>query len=561
MANRFALSVLATVLLLAGSAAGAAELVIPGAGSLLQSVQPPGLTPPSPRGPGLLLENKASAPLPTSAPFRITTIRIIGNTVFAAALLHDLVKDAEGKELTLEQVGALAERLTDYYHSHNYPLTRAIVPAQTIEGGLVTLEVIEARYGRLVIDNKSPVRDALLSATLAPLRANDLIAQDKLDRSLLLLSDIPGINVETSMQAGQTVGTSDLVMNVVPLPMLTGSGAFDNHGSRFTGRDRASASGYLTNPLHQGDVLSATVLSSGRNMRFGQVSYETLLNGLGTRVGGSASALRYVLGDTLTAIGGHGSANVASLWIKQPLVRSQRHNVYAQLQLDGFWLNDLVDTADTQKNRTLRSTALSLNGDVRDLVPQGLTSWKTSVSAGKLRFLNADAQLADSDSAQTEGSFVKYNVWANHTQTFTARDSLYVALAGQRANANLDQSQKMTVGGPASVRAYDTGALSGDHGVLMTVELRHALDGPVWGTAGFWQVRAFVDSARLSINQTPWTSSVNQATLSGAGIGLVWAGAQQLSVQLSLAERMGKVPALISNSSKARAWAVLSKGF
>ncbi len=561
MTNRLTLSVLSTVLLLAGSAAGAAELVLPGAGSLLQSVQPPSLTPPSPNGTGLLLENKASAPLPTSAPFRITTIRITGNTVFTAALLHDLVKDAEGKELTLEQVGLLAERLTNYYHGHNYPLTRAIVPAQTIEGGVVTLEVIEARYGRLVIDNKGGVSDALLGATLSPLRPNDQIAQNTLDRSLLLLSDIPGMSVESSMRPGQTVGTTDLFVNARPLPMMTGSAMIDNGGSRYTGQDRASANVYLTNPLHHGDVLSATVLSSGRNMSFGQMSYETLLNGLGTRVGGTGSALRYVLGDTLSAIGGHGSANVASLWVKQPLVRSQRHNVYAQLQVDGFWLNDIVDTADTQKNRTLRSTALSLNGDVRDLVPQGLTSWKASVSAGKLRFLNADAQLADSDSAQTEGSFVKYNVWANHTQTFTARDSLYVALSGQRANTNLDQSQKMTVGGPASVRAYATGALSGDNGVLMTVELRHLLDGPDWGPAGLWQLRAFVDSARLSINQTPWTSSINQATLSGAGVGLVWAGTQQFTVQLTLAEIIGKVPALMSNSSKARAWAVFSKGF
>jgi hemolysin activation/secretion protein len=558
---KLAPAIAAALLLLTSRLTEAVEPVMPGAGSILQSVQPPGLPQPSPSGTGLLLDNKPSAPLPTSAPFRITTIKIIGNSVFPAGLLHDLVKDAEGKELTLAQVGELAERLTDYLHSHNYPLTRAIVPAQTIEAGVVTLEVIEARYGQVLINNKGGVSDALLSATLSPLGPNELIAQDKLDRALLLLSDIPGMSVESNMQPGQTFGTTDLIVNTASLPMVTGNAALDNSGNRYTGQERVSANVKITNPLDHGDVLSATVLSSGRGMAYGQLSYETLLNGLGTRVGGSGSNLRYVLGDSLSAIDGHGSANAASLWVKQPLVRSQRQNVYAQLQVDGLWLNDIVDTAKTQKDRKLLSTSISLNGDLRDLVPQGLTSWKASVSSGKVSFLDRDAQDADRDTAQTQGNFVKYNVWANHLHNLTARNSLYVALSGQTAKTNLDQSQKMTVGGPNSVRAYDTGAMSGDNGALVTVELRHLLDGPVWGTEGLWQVMAFVDSARLTINKSPWVSGINQATLSGGGIGLVWVGAKQFTVQLALAERIGKVPALITNSPKVHGWAVVSKVF
>ena len=556
---------LAAVLMLTGSAtwaAGPDTSFVPGAGSILQSVQPPSFPQPPSNGTGLFLENKANAPLPMSAPFTVTTIRITGNTVFPAELLHDLVKDAEGKELTLEQVGELADRITDYFHGHGYPLARAIVPAQTIQGGAVTLQVIEARYGKVVINNKGSVSDALLSATLSPLHPNDLIAQDKLDHALLLFTDIPGMTVEANAEPGQTVGTSDLVLNVAPLPTVTGSTFIDNGGSRYTGQDRVGASVNITNPLNHGDVLSATVLgSAGQAMRYGQVSYETLLNGDGTRVGGSGSALRYALGDSLSAIGGHGTADVASLWVKQPMVRSQSHNIYAQLQVDGLWLDDLVATASTQKDRKLLNTSFSLYGDIRNLVPQGVTTWKSAVSAGHVSFFNPAAQLADAQTGQTQGNFMKYNVWANHQQPLTTKDSLYVAFSGQTANTNLDQSQKMTVGGPNSVRAYDTGALSGDNGALVTVELRHLLDGAVLGIEGQWQVMAFVDSAHVAINRTPWASGINQATLSGGGVGLVWAGANQISVQLTLAKRIGSVPVLITNSPKVHAWAIASKAY
>ncbi len=508
-----------------------------------------------------MLENKVNAQLPPSAPFTVTKIRITGNTVFTAEFLHDLVKDAEGKELTLEQVGELADRITDYYRSHNYPLARAIIPAQTIQGGIITIQVMEARYGNVVIDNRGRVSDALLSETLSPLQPNEQIAQDKLDRSLLLLSDIPGMSIDAHVKAGQALGTSDLVLSVAPLPMVTGSAYVDNSGSRYTGKTRFGASVNITNPLHHGDVLGATVLSAGKGLSYGQLSYETLLNGIGSRLGGAVSTLRYELGDSLSAIGGHGTASVASLWVKHPVVRSQSENVYSQLQVDGLWLDDRVDTANTQKDRKLLNTTFSLYGDLRNFVPQGLTSWKAAVSTGRVSFLNTAAQLADSDTAQTQGSFIKYNAWANHLQNITAKDTLYVALSGQTANTNLDQSQKMTVGGPNSVRAYDTGALSGDNGALVTVELRHLLDGPFWGTDGTWQIKAFFDSARLTINKTPWASGVNQATLNGAGIGLVWAGSNQLTFQLSLATRIGQVPELISSSSKSHAWAVVSKGF
>jgi len=224
-------------------------------------------------------------------------------------------------------------------------------------------------------------------------------------------------------------------------------------------------------------------------------------------------------------------------------------------------LDDLIDTANTQNERKLLNTSFSLNGDIHDLLPRGLTSWKTTVSAGNVSISNPAAQLADEQTAQTQRNFVKYSAWASHQQPLTAKDTLYVALSGQTTNTNLDQSQKMTVGGPSSVRAYDTGAVSGDHGALLTIELRHLLDGAVFGTEGQWQVMAFFDSAHVTINKTPWVSGINDVTLSGCGVGVVWASSKQITVQLTLSEGIGSVPTLITSNAAVHAWAVVSKGF
>jgi hypothetical protein len=49
--------------------------------------------------------------------------------------------------------------------------------------------------------------------------------------------------------------------------------------------------------------------------------------------------------------------------------------------------------------------------------------------------------------------------------------------------------------------------------------------------------------------------------LSGAGLGLNWAGAQQWTAKLQVAERIGAVPTLIHDPSSVRLWAEINKAF
>ncbi|WP_211467874.1 ShlB/FhaC/HecB family hemolysin secretion/activation protein [Collimonas silvisoli] len=539
--------------------AQAAAPVVPGAGEILKQIQP--VTPPAPSstGTGLTIEAQGGAKLPSSAPFLVQTIRIAGNTQFDTPTLHALVADAEGKTLTLGELGAVVARMTDFYHSHGYPLARAIIPAQGIRDGVVDIGVIEARYGTIRLDNSSRVSDPLLAATLSALQGGQVVGQAEMDRALLLLSDMPGVAVNATLAPGEKVGTSDLLVNVRPGPAVTGNVALDNDGNRYTGRARLGGTVNVIDPLHHGDVLSASGLSSGSGMNYGRLAYDTLVSGQGTRIGGSYSALHYRLGGPLSSLDAHGTAQVESLWAKQPLVRSRDVNLYGQIQYDQLQLRDHVDASAIDTDRHLGNWTLSVAGDVRDgLLSGAVSTWNVGLTAGRVGFDNAQAQLADAASASTQGRFTKWNVNLARLQNLSARDGVYLAFSGQWANANLDASQKMTVGGPYSVRAYDVGAMSGDIGYLGTVELRHDL-GAAWG--GQWQAVAFVDSAHVTVNKNTWVAGANSATLSGAGVGLNWAGPSQWSAKAYLAARVGSAPVLVGNTASARAWVEISKGF
>jgi hemolysin activation/secretion protein len=542
---------------LPGTVQAATAPQLPGAGTILQQVQPGTPPPPASNDTGLKIEPAASGNAPPSAPFLVKTLLISGNTRFDTATLHALVAQAEGRSLTLAELHAFVARLSDYYHEHGYPLARAIVPAQTIASGIVRIDIIEARYGQITLENSSRVTEPLLHSTLSSLQGGQPIEQRTLDHALLLLSDIPGIAVNATLKPGDAVGTSDLAVTTAPTPAFVGSAALDNFGNRYTGRVRISGTLEAVNPLRHGDVLSLGGLSSGGDMNYGRLGYDTLLNGAGTRVGIAYSALHYRLGDPLSALDAHGTAEVTSLWVKQPLARTPDFNLFGQLQYDRLQLHDHIDASAIVTDRHLGNVTASVVGDARDTL-LGVTSWNIGITRGEVDFDNASAQAVNSVTARTEGHFTKWTANLDRLQTLGAADSLYLSVSGQWANRNLDGSQQMVDGGIYTVRSYDMGALSADAAYLETVELRHELGS---GWQGRWQALLFVDSAQVTVNKNPWEPGKNAATLSGAGVGLNWAGPRRWNVKTDIAARLGATPELVADTSSVRAWIELDKVF
>ncbi|WP_420105036.1 ShlB/FhaC/HecB family hemolysin secretion/activation protein [Herbaspirillum huttiense] len=548
-------------LLLVSHAAWAAGPGVPAdAGSLLQELQPSPSTAPLPNQPDLRIESKDSAALPSSAPFLVREIRIVGNTAFDTATLHALVADQQGKTLTLPDLGALAARISSYYQQRGFPLARAVIPAQTIAEGVVVIQVVEARYGSVHFSNGSRVNTGLLESILSPLQKGQSVSEAELDRALLLLSDVPGVGVNAVLKPGEAVGTSDLDIDTTHKEASAGSLSLDNYGNRYIGRVRVSGTASLFNPLRHGDVLSASLISTGERMAYGRVSYDTLLNGAGTHVGAAYSQVHYKLGDNVSALDAHGNAMVASLWLKHPVVRGKDYNVYAQIQYDAKTLEDRIGASGLRTDRHLDNWLLSLSGNLRDsFLGSAVSAWGVGWTAGRVGFDDAAAASSDAASAQTRGGYSKWNANFTRLQMLDRNHSLFINVAAQWADTNLDSAEKMSIGGPYSVRAYDVGAISGDTAYLASVELRRDM-GRV--AAGNLQALAFIDSARVNINRRPWTTGDNSVSLSGVGVGLRWSSDSLWEASAVLATKVGSSSSpLLGASSSTRGWLIVGKGF
>lgn len=439
-----------------------------------------------------------------------------GNSAIASEELLALLADLQGRTVSLGELQVGANRITQRYRERGYPLARAYLPAQEIDGGVVQIAVMEGRYGEVGLNNSSRVSDAAL-APINALKSGDAVRSAPLERSLLLLSDTPGVEVKSTLKPGASVGATDLLVDVQPGPLLSGSIDADNYGNRFTGEYRLGGTLNVNSPLGLGDRLSVRAMGSDEDQQYGRIAYQLPIGPWSTQVGVAYSDMDYELAKKFDELKAHGNARITSLFASQTLVRSRDFSLYAQLQFDDKRLKDDIDLFDSKSDKRSRVVIATLNGNSRDdLFGGGVNSFALAWSQGSLNIDGALNQAIDDLTAGTQGRFHKLNPSLVRLQRLTDRFSLYTQLQGQWADGNLDSSEKISLGGAYGVRAYPQGEASGDQGWLANLELRYAL-------TDAWQLSTFADHGQVRLNKDTWSNGENHRSLSAAGVGARWA--------------------------------------
>lgn len=510
------------VLPLIGGAASLLSLsvmaaTLPDAGQSQQNIDQQPLQLPGKQTLELNLPDAPSTEPDTSGPsLAINGFTLQGNGAIASEELLPLLADLQGRTVSLGELQVGANRITQRYRERGYPLARAYLPAQEIDGGVVQIAVMEGRYGEVGLNNSSRVSDAAL-APINALKSGDAVRSAPLERSLLLLSDTPGVEVKSTLKPGASVGATDLLVDVQPGPLLSGSIDADNYGNRFTGEYRLGGTLNVNSPLGLGDRLSVRAMGSDEDQQYGRIAYQLPIGPWSTQVGVAYSDMDYELAKNFDELKAHGNARITSLFASQPLVRSRDFSLYAQLQFDDKRLKDDIDLFDSKSDKRSRVVIATLNGNSRDdLFGGGVNSFALAWSQGSLNIDGALNQAIDDLTAGTQGRFHKLNPSLVRLQRLTDRFSLYTQLQGQWADGNLDSSEKISLGGAYGVRAYPQGEASGDQGWLANLELRYAL-------TDAWQLSTFADHGQVRLNKDTWSDGENHRSLSAAGVGASWA--------------------------------------
>lgn len=467
----------------------------------------------------------------------VHSLRITGHTRFAESELIAVAGFTPDRSLSLSDLRHMARLITRYYNSRGYIVAQAYVPAQQISDGVVTISVIEGSYGAIRLDNTSHLHSGVAQGELNGLDSGDSVEAAPLERRLLLLSDLPGVQVGATLSPGAAVGTSDLLVNVTPGHRISGDVEASNAGSPYTGLYEGGGTINYNEPLGIGDVASLRVLTSGKGMQYGRASYQAQAGNL--TLGAAYAYFHYRLGKQFDVLNANGSEHIASLYASYPLIRSYDNNLQARIEADYRVLQDNIDVFATTSDRRAEVVTVGLTGDHHDGIGGGgWDGYSLYFSGGNLDIRTPYVRSADALAAQTEGHYGKLRYSADRLQAVAGPFSLYGLIRGQVAFHNLDISEKMELGGAYAVRAYPEGEVYGDEGYIATAEGRLLLP-PMTGLPGRLQLAGFYDYGRVWLNHRPWAAGANSLTRSGAGASLTWAQNSDFLARASYAFQLG----------------------
>jgi hemolysin activation/secretion protein len=532
----------------------------PSAGSQMQQIPPAPI--PEKTTPKLEVQQGKEPVASKAESLKITvkSLKISGAQVYSEADLLALTGFKPDSELSLADLRGMAAKIADYYHQNGYFVAQAYLPAQDIKNGVVTIAVIVGQYGKISLNNQTNLSDDVAHNLLGDLNNGDLINSDPLENNLLLLSDLPGVRVNSTLVPGAALGASDLNVNVTPGQRVTGSIDGDNAGNRYTGMYRGGATINFNEPLGLGDVASLRILTSGSGLNYGRASYQMQV-GKGN-VGVAYSYLAYELGREFKSLGAHGSAQIASIYGNYPLIRSYDNNLYVQLAYDEKMFQDRTDSTSGVANKRAHVLRSSLYGDHHDRWwGGGMNAYSLTLSSGYIDLETPEVRAFDAATARTNGYYSKLSLYAMRLQNVTDSISLFASINGQIASKNLDVSEKMELGGMYAVRAYPEGEAYGDLGFVFTAEGRLLLPKLFEEMPGQMQLIGFFDVGMVNAYRHPWAPGQNTRTLSGAGVGFNWLDFNNFALKVYYAHRLGNEKVLSSPDQSGQFWIQFVKYF
>jgi hemolysin activation/secretion protein len=536
----------------------------PTAGSVLESVKE---VPAAPKPADQVLEKqaepaKAPAPVAAGATVKVTGFRFTGNTVYNEAQLAALLADYKGKDLNLDGLNEAAEVIKSHYRQNEYFLAQAVLPPQEIKDGMVVIQVVEGSIGKTNIkmaDNARLKEGVARRYMDAMLPAGAMITETSIEKPLLLLNDLPGVTIRSTLRPGAQAGEADVDVVVGDEgKRLAGDAQLDNWGNRNSGKLRLTGNLEARNLTGYGDLLSLRLmLAEDQGTSLGRLSYTMPVGSKGTKVTASYSDLSYELGEAFADLDADGEAKVASLLALHPFKRSRNSNLFGMLGFDNKRLADRQGGGTSEDKRRVNNLWAGVTGDFRDDRAGGaLNTYTVALTTGDVDIATADTL----DTYDTEGRFTKLNASYQRLQHVADNTALLMSVSGQLANKNLASVEQMSLGGPRGVRSHPVGEASGDDAFLTTLELRRVLPSlkPLGGTL---QVSAFADYgfARVHHNGSDSSSEDNTRTLFGYGVGVNLGKQGDFLLRMDVAFRAGEEST--DDDKRARLWAQAIKWF
>ena len=386
-------------------------------------------------------------------------------------VLSSIDKKYSKQPIDLVLIRSIIEDTNALYTQAGYALSRALLPEQTIFNGVLDIQLVEAKVGKLVVENSQNVKESYIRNRLG-IKSGDIIKLSALERSIRLYNANNKSKLTSELAPGAGFGETDVFVNVVEpdfieLPTVS----MNNHGSEISDWRQNSFTTVFNNLLGYDDEFSYS-FSDADGSSTNSIQYSFPFNTFGTNVTFARSVTKTKVNNgSDTTVGYRGTSRSTSLGISRPLVFKDRYSIYLSAAM-AHGYGDLVQPSGgvTLSRSHTRKLTMSL--------PMSWSDGVTTVSfSPTYSLINSVTEIPRSEHwmGKIEGNFAISRFITPYLTGNMRSKFLY---AEHENFINLP-SEILSVGGPGSVRAYQPGEDSGYQGYFVSAELR--TDVANWG--------------------------------------------------------------------------------
>ncbi len=442
--------------------------------------------------------------------FHVSKIDLQGNTLVENKTLRPITATYENRDLSLNELGQLVDKINEQYRKRGYLTTIAYIPPQDITQGTVVIRVLEGQVGNIAISGHKFYRTGIVARYLDQ-GTGDPLNIPQLEKNLRRINRQGDFRVRATLSPNTIAGKTDIKLDVEERQPLQLGLTFDNQGRPTIGTMRWGAEFINRNVTGIGDRFNARWIgAAGTQTVLG--SYFVPLNRFGTELGATFGMTHVNVDlpkqrDVNDIIG---QAFNYGIIISQPLDREHMFVADAGLNFRRVtsWFNGDRDS-NTQDD--VRSMQFGLNFDKFDRYGRTFARAQTSVGT---TWFGGNRQ------------FWKMESLVNRVVRLPKGNYLIARSYAQYSPTALPPVEQFQLGGAYSVRGYNEGLMIGDRGYQFSLEHRWPVPGlhrinpwlgdRIQGATFFDYGRTWIDGGnkRFNPNQRGVTS------LASAGLGV-----------------------------------------
>jgi len=463
--------------------------------------------------------------------FVIQGIQLEGSTVFTNEDFAELFATYTDRPVTFDELLELRSQVTQRYVEEGFLTSGALIPPQTLEEGIVTVQVIEGIIEEIEIVGTRRLKPGYIRSRLG-LAAKPPINADTLLQGLQRLQIDPLIEtVSADLQAGVKPGTSILRVEVTEADSFDLSVSLDNGRSPNIGSVRRRIDINEGNLFGIGDrAFIGYSNTDGSNSV--DVSYSVPVSPYNTRLNfeGGVSESR-VIDETFDVLDISSDAHYYEVGVTHPLIETPTQELTLGLALSHqenqtrLGLDDIGPfplSPGANDNGETKVTALRFSQGWTQRSQQQVLAARSQFNLG-VSLLDATENAGDEPDSQ-------FFSWRGQGQwvRLLGENALFFLRSDVQLSADsLLSSKQFGLGGAQTVRGYRQDALLRDNGALLSAEARFPII--KFSDESIVQVTPFLDAgAAWNHRDTPEGNNV----LVGTGVGLLWQQDDNLTARL-----------------------------